>query len=155
MDTVSNFSVDVATFFFLAMFVCHLFNRNNHWNISDKIVLAEYEDSSMQQQMNNQVSPPPVPKAKKRKKKPSTKPKSSSKKANMQAARKPSATPTKPAVERNQNGYTSLQQDCFDALKSLGIKAVRERKFIVSTVFNEHDPSTVQDFLKVALSRSC
>ena len=78
----------------------------------------------------------------------------SKKKSNINASRKPSKQ-SKPAQPRNHNGYTGLQQDCFDALKSLGIKSVRERKYIVSTVFNENNPSTVQDFLKVALSRSC
>ena len=56
-------------------------------------------------------------------------------------------------VQRNHNGYTDLQQDCFDALKSLGIKAVRERQFIISNTFNKHDVKTVQDFLQVALHR--
>ena len=62
-----------------------------------------------------------------------------------------SAQPQK--VQRNHNGYTELQQDCFDALKSLGIKAVRERQFIISNTFNKHDIKTVQDFLQVALYR--
>jgi hypothetical protein len=56
-------------------------------------------------------------------------------------------------IQRNHNGYTDLQQDCFDALKSLGIKAVRERQFIISNTFNKHDVKTVQDFLQVALHR--
>lgn len=162
MNTVSNFSVDVATCLFLFMFVYHLLDKANAWNITDKFVIAEYEDSSEQQQVNHtaqayaNVQAPPVPKPKRKTKaKSANKPKPTKKKANMQAARKPSAAPVKPAVERNHNGYTQLQQDCFDSLKSLGIKGVRERKYIVSTVFNDHNPSTIQDFLKVALSRSC
>jgi len=55
---------------------------------------------------------------------------------------------------RNKYGYTPLQQDCFDALKSLGIKTIKERKFIVQNTFNKHNPSTIQDFLKVALHRN-
>ena len=55
---------------------------------------------------------------------------------------------------RNKNGYTQLQQDCFDALKSLGIKTVKERKFIVHSTFNKHNPSTIQDFLRLALHRN-
>ena len=46
----------------------------------------------------------------------------------MQAARKPSATPAKPAVERNHNGYTPLQQDCFDALKSFRYQGGKRKK---------------------------
>ena len=155
MNTVSNFSVDVATCVFLFIFVCHLLNKSNAWNITDKFVIAEYEESSEQQQVNPatqayvNIQAPPVPKPKR---KPKTKAK---KKANMQAARKPSSAPSKPAVERNQNGYTPLQQDCFDALKSLGIKGVRERKYIVSKTFNEHDPKTIQEFLTITMSRSC
>jgi len=154
MNTVSNFSVDVATIIFLFMFVCHLFNKNNYWKFSDKLVLAEYEEYPEQEvfhsaQISANIQPPPVPKTKTKAK---AKPK---KKANMQAARKPSSAPSKPAVERNQNGYTPLQQDCFDALKSLGIKGVRERKYIVSKTFNEHDPKTIQEFLTITMSRSC
>lgn len=59
-----------------------------------------------------------------------------------------------PIEPRNRNGYTQLQQDCFDALKSLGVKTVKERKFIVNNTFNQHNPSTIQDFLKVALNRN-
>lgn len=76
------------------------------------------------------------------------------KKSNMKAARKPKPKPQAPPQEpRNSRGYTSLQQDCFDALKSLGIKAVREREFILSHTFNKYNPSTVQEFLKNALHR--
>lgn len=57
-----------------------------------------------------------------------------------------------PVVDpKNRHGYTKLQQDCFDALKSLGVKTIKERKFIVNKAFNEHNPKTIQDFLKVAL----
>ena len=71
-----------------------------------------------------------------------------------QRKRNPARPVTQPQkVQRNHNGYTELQQDCFDALKSLGIKAVRERQFIISNTFNKHDIKTVQDFLKVALHR--
>lgn len=55
--------------------------------------------------------------------------------------------------QRNSNGYTALQQDCFDALKSLGIKSKNERKFIVNKTFNKYNPKTVQEFLQLALIR--
>ena len=76
------------------------------------------------------------------------------KKSKVQAARKPKPKPKAPVQEaRNSRGYTQLQQDCFDSLKALGIKAVREREFIISNTFNNHNPSTVQDFLKLSLHR--
>mgnify|MGYP001180607458 FL=1 len=82
-----------------------------------------------------------------------TKPK---KKAKRNPARQAKAKPEpKPVPVRNHNGYTSLQQDCFDSLKSLGIKGVRERKYIVSKTFNEHDPKTIQEFITITMSRSC
>jgi hypothetical protein len=82
-----------------------------------------------------------------------TKPK---KKAKRNPARQAKAKPEpKPEPVRNHNGYTPLQQDCFDALKSLGIKGVRERKYIVSTTFNKNDPKTIQEFLTITMSRSC
>ena len=60
-----------------------------------------------------------------------------------------------PVVEpRNRHGYTQLQQDCFDALKSLGVNTIKERKFIVNQTFNDHSPKTIQEFLKVALHRN-
>tara|TARA_Y100000004_G_C8887142_1_gene400301 strand:+ start:153 stop:620 length:468 start_codon:yes stop_codon:yes gene_type:complete len=142
------------TFGFILLVLYFFADSNNHYKFSDKFTIAEYEDYPEQQvvrsvQTVKSVQPPPVPK---RKTKAKTQPK---KKANMQAARKPSAAPPKPAVERNHNGYTPLQQDCFDALKSLGIKGVRERKYIVSKTFNEHDPKTIQEFLTITMSRSC
>lgn len=78
------------------------------------------------------------------------------KKAKRNPARQAKAKPEpKPEPVRNHNGYTPLQQDCFDALKSLGFKGVRERKYIVSKTFNEYDPKTIQEFLTITMSRSC
>jgi len=84
----------------------------------------------------------------------SSKPKRKNKtQPNRNAARPATQQAQQQKVQRNHNGYTELQQDCFDSLKSLGIKAVRERQFIISNTFNKHDIKTVQDFLKVALHR--
>ncbi len=58
--------------------------------------------------------------------------------------------PSKPIVVKNKNGYTQLQQDCFDALKSVGVKTVRERKYLVNTIFNDNDPKNIQEFLQLA-----
>lgn len=58
--------------------------------------------------------------------------------------------PPKPTITKNKNGYTQLQQDCFDALKSVGVKTVRERKYLVNTIFNDNDPKNIQDFLQLA-----
>jgi hypothetical protein len=55
---------------------------------------------------------------------------------------------------RNSNGYTQLQQDCFDALAALGVKTKKERTFIVNNTFNQHNPKTVQEFLQLALIRA-
>lgn len=55
--------------------------------------------------------------------------------------------------KRNANGYTQLQQDCFDALKSLGVRTHKERTFIVNSTFNKYNPKTIQEFLKLALMR--
>ncbi len=84
----------------------------------------------------------------------SSKPKRKKKTQRKRNPARPATTQAKPEkVQRNHNGYTELQQDCFDALKSLGIKAVRERQFIINNTFNKHDVKTVKDFLKVALHR--
>jgi hypothetical protein len=69
---------------------------------------------------------------------------------NVKAAQKFNSTPS---PSRNSRGYTELQQDCFDALKSLGIKSVREREYLVSKTFNDHQPKSLQEFLSLALSR--
>ena len=156
MNPQPEFS-ESMTYLIAWLFVVYLFysNKDNHYKFSDEFTLATVEDKPVVAVSPSQVQPPPVPpkpkvkKKKKKKSKTKTKPKS-----NMKAARKPSHKPTV-SNSRNKNGYTDLQQDCFDALKSLGMKTVRERKYIVSAVFNEHNPSTVQDFLKLALSRSC
>ena len=69
---------------------------------------------------------------------------------NVKAAQKFNSTPS---PSQNSRGYTELQQDCFDALKSLGIKSVREREYLVSKTFNDHQPKSLQEFLSLALSR--
>ena len=80
----------------------------------------------------------------------SKKPKAKKKKPKKKKKQEKKLPPSEP---RNARGYTQLQQDCFDALKSLGIKAVREREFIISQTFNTHSPTTIQDFLKLALGK--
>lgn len=73
--------------------------------------------------------------------------------ATVNATVKPAEPEQEPEVKRNHNGYTPFQQDCFESLKALGINGVRERKFIISETFNNHDPTTVQEFLKFALNK--
>jgi len=51
--------------------------------------------------------------------------------------------------ERNSNGYTALQQDCFDALSALGFKYKKEKQFILNKTFNEHKPATVEEFISL------
>lgn len=58
---------------------------------------------------------------------------------------------SKPKEQRNSNGYTQLQQDCFDTLKAIGFKSVKERRFMVSNTFNNHNIKSVEDFLKIAV----
>ena len=49
--------------------------------------------------------------------------------------------------------YNQLHQDCFDALKAVGVRTAKERKYLVNSIFNNHSPSTVQEFLQLALSK--
>lgn len=158
MNPQPGFSADVATVLFLVMFFIFLCNKKNHYKFSDKLVIASYDDDSTNISVTTpsvtpkapQLHVPPVPA------KPAAKPvaKPAAKPAHKKAKRSPARNSNpQPKTNRNHNGYTPLQQDCFDALKSLGIKAVKERKFIVSNTFNKHDPKTIQDFLKVALHR--
>lgn len=59
---------------------------------------------------------------------------------------------TTKAVKKTPKRYNQLQQDCYDALISLGMKK-KEATFVVNSTFNKTDVSTVQDFLKIALIR--
>tara|TARA_R110000868_G_scaffold315517_3_gene576405 strand:+ start:3140 stop:3607 length:468 start_codon:yes stop_codon:yes gene_type:complete len=141
------------SFGFCLMVLWFSINPRNHYKFTDEFTLAEWKDKWP----IDHPKPPPVPtdvmvdvEEEDEKPKPVAK-----KKSNLKASRKPSSKPKpKPEPVRNHNGYTQLQQDCFDVLKSIGIKGVRERKFIVSNTFNKHDPKSVQDFLKVSLHRS-
>ena len=156
MNPQPEFSESI-TYVIAWLFIVYLFysNKDNHYKFSDEFTLATVKDSPEVIIQPSQVQPPPVPKPKTKKTKNKKKSKTKAKpQSNIKAARKPSHKPIA-SSSRNKNGYTELQQDCFEALKSLGMKTVRERKFIVSTVFNDHNPNTVQDFLKLALSRSC
>lgn len=49
--------------------------------------------------------------------------------------------------------YNSLQKDCFDALKAIGVKSAKERKYLVHSVFNKHNPTSIQEFLQLAMSK--
>lgn len=54
----------------------------------------------------------------------------------------------KPSTPR----YTKLHEDCFLALRGLGMSA-KESKFIVHSTFNKHDVKTVQEFIYLALGK--
>jgi len=43
--------------------------------------------------------------------------------------------------------YSDFQLECLAALEAIGYKTKKERVFILHSVFNEHNPSTVQDFI--------
>ena len=60
---------------------------------------------------------------------------------------------TRKKKKAQAQGYNQLQQDCLDALKSIGVKTARERKFIVNSTFNKHNPKSVQEFLSLAMMR--
>lgn len=65
------------------------------------------------------------------------------------------ATPAKPRTKPKQpvsQEYSEFQQECFEALKGLGT-SVKESKFIVNTVFNNHNPKTLQEFINLAFIR--
>ena len=116
------------TFGFILLVLYFYADPKNHYKFSDKFTIAEIEQpASPQVNCTATVSP------------------SKSKKPKQQKQSKP--------VNHNSKGYTQLQQDCFDALASLGIKTKRERTFIVNETFNRHDPKTIQEFLKLALNR--
>lgn len=62
-------------------------------------------------------------------------------------------TTKKPApAPRNNDGFTELQQDCYDALKGLKVTA-KEARYLIHTIFNKHNPKTIQDFLQLAFVR--
>jgi hypothetical protein len=63
-------------------------------------------------------------------------------------------TTTTPPPKKKDDGYTDLQKDCFEALKSLGVKTNKERTFLIHNTFNNHNPKTVQEFLQLALVRN-
>jgi len=47
--------------------------------------------------------------------------------------------------------HDQFQQDCIDALKSLGIKSKKERQYLFNTIMNKHNTQTIQEFLRYAL----
>jgi hypothetical protein len=75
------------------------------------------------------------------------------KKANKKVAtNKNSKTITPAKINRNQNEFTALQQDCHDAL--LGLKVTKkEAQYLVHTIFNKENPKTIQEFLQLAFMR--
>jgi hypothetical protein len=65
---------------------------------------------------------------------------------------KPKTVKRKTEIPRNTDGFTELQQDCYDALKGLKVTA-KEAKYLVHSIFNKHNPKTIQDFLQLAFVR--
>jgi hypothetical protein len=112
----------------------------DHYPVLD-YVITEAEDKKTQDHVNNNINKKIV-KTEKRQPTPKAKTKLEEHKVNASDAQ-----------PRNYNGYTALQQDCFDALKSLGVKTKQERMFIVNTTFNKYNPKSIQEFLYIALRK--
>ncbi len=128
VDVLSNIILLFLITLFLKSFFESYNNPRKHFSISEYVTLQPLEkDAPIQQTATRSFSNP----------------------ANMNAAKRAPKQP-KPKIARNQDGYTSLQQDCFDALKSVGIKTVKERKYLVNAIFNDNDPKTIQEFLHIA-----
>jgi hypothetical protein len=147
----------VSTFMACGCVALFLYNYYKGATSGEKIDLNNVELFTVNDMDVSQVTVQETKKSKPTNTKNTTKTKSHhpKKQAKRNPARQvtPKKTKVKPEPVRNHNGYTELQQDCFDALKSLGIKAVKERKFIISSTFNNHNPDTIQDFLKLALGK--
>lgn len=106
--------------------------------INEFITVGFLEDSPTVIESKKQ---PSAPNQLKSKHKPKAKPVSDTKK-----------TVVKEKIVRNENNFTPLQQDCHDALKSLKVTN-KEAQYLVHTIFNTHDPKTIQDFLQLAFVR--
>ena len=70
---------------------------------------------------------------------------------NTSKPKKTSKPQPRPQPKVNESGYTSLQQDCYDALAALGVKTKKEKTFLVNNTFNKHNPNTVQEFLQLCM----
>ncbi len=135
-ESLQIFICTAIWFFFVYLF---LRNPKNHYKFSDKFVIGHIEDHNdvslkhLQQDDMGWLEEEEEKPKKKSKRNP--------------------ARPSKPKAKRNSNGYTDLQQDCYEVLRSLGVKTARERKFIVNNTFNNHNPKTVEEFLSLAMTR--
>lgn len=76
----------------------------------------------------------------------------------IQQARPATQIKRKPAAQKKQSCPTKtasvnadLRNDCDMAMKSLGTDA-QQRKYLLKSIFDIHQPKTVQEFLKLAFS---
>lgn len=71
----------------------------------------------------------------------------------IQQDARPQKAPSSVTVKRTtkkKDEYSELQIDCMEALKAIGVKTKKERIFLLHKIFNEHNPSTVQEFISKA-----
>lgn len=135
-ESLQIFVCTAIWFFFVYLF---LRNPKNHYNFSDKFIIGHIEDDNVSSEYLQEDDMDWLEEEEEEKPK---------KKAKRNPAR-----PSKSKAKRNSNGYTDLQQDCYEALRSLGVKTARERKFVVNNTFNQHNPKTVEEFLSLAMVR--
>lgn len=65
--------------------------------------------------------------------------------------RKPKTT-TKKSQPKPKEDNSNLKRDCDAAMKSLKVSA-NERKYLLTKVFNDYSPKTVEEFIKLAFMR--
>lgn len=58
----------------------------------------------------------------------------------------------KQAPPKPKEDNLDLKRDCNSAMKSLKVPA-NERKYLLTKVFNDHSPKTVQEFITLAFKR--
>lgn len=139
-------TINTFTIIFVLLIIYFALNKKYSYQINDKIELGYIYDSDdhsnhLTQYANICISKPTMHKPIVNK----------TKKATKINTIKPAQAVT-PSKKVNKRGYNALQQDCYDALRSLGMKA-KEAEFVVNHTFNNHNLTTIQDFLKIALIR--
>jgi len=138
VDFISNITVLIIVGIFWHSFFQAFFDKRKHINsLAEYLLLVEHEYENSERKSELTKTKP----IKKSKAKKTTK----QKKSDLHVDKTVSEE-----IQKN-NEINQLKEDCNLAMQAIHVKA-KERKFLIQTVFEKHNPKTVEEFLRKAFA---
>ena len=138
VDFISNITVLIIVVIFWHSFFQAFFDKKKHINsLAEYLLLVEHESENTKH-VSESTKAKPIQKSKVKKIK---KPKKTYAPADTGVSEE----------ERKNEEINKLKEDCNLAMQAIHVKA-KERKFLIQTVFEKHNPKTVEEFLRKAFA---